>query len=286
VTVRNILSARAARPQAEAWLRGLVRSSVFLASAGGHLGEDELAALASAVAARAGPALGEAHTLQLASVPGLAAQARAARGELQTGDPVAWVDELAASLSGGFRRDVLLHAFRVAAGDGALPPAAELAFRRLGTAFGFTPDEVLALQALARGGAVAVRRGRDTAAIEAVRALWTRGWTEPFEALRAAGVGVQWFDAAAQYQGLGTRLRLDLDASERVLHLHLLGERGPGPHVICLYGGHLTEALGCFERARDTLTALTVPRLLADLGPVSEALFLERDGRLVQVQPP
>jgi hypothetical protein len=285
MTVRTILSARGARRQVEAWVNAWVRCGVFLLRARGGAGEAELGALAGTLAELAPGAVGVAHARELASSEQLAAQARAAQAELATGDPQVWLEALGASLSGGFKRDALLIGYRGLAVAGALEPGVELAFRRLGTALGLSDDEVLAVAAMARGTGQAAQRGRDTGAIEAVQALVRRGWTEPFETLRAAGVGVQWFDAAAELQGQRSRLRLDLDASERVLHLHLQGERTPWPHVICLYGGRFTAVLACVEAAAASLTAGTVPQLLADLGPLCEALFVERDGKLVQLTP-
>jgi len=285
MTVRTILSARGAAPRVEAWVGTLVRCTAFLARASPGPAGGDLSPLAEALAARVAAAVGEDHARRLGSRAQLEARLREALAELEVREPARWLKELSASLAGGFQRDALLATYRVTAGEGALPPGAELAFRRLGGAFGLTPEEVTALEAMAHGTAQGGRQGRDGDALARLLSLRNRGWTEPFEALKAAGVAVRWFDASAEYQGATTRLRLDLDAAERVLHLHLLGERGPGPHLICLYGARFPAVLAAVEAARETLSAETVPALQRELVGLCEGLFVERDVRLVLVEP-
>ena len=150
---------------------------------------------------------------------------------------------------------------------------------------GFSGDEATALESMARGTAASAARGRDTAAIEGVRELLSRGWKDPLAGAHSKSGEVPWHDASAEHASSTGLLRLDLDAVERVLHLHVNDAHGLGPHVICLYGSQLHAVLALFDEAKDNLTPASVPQLLSDLVALCDAVFIERDGRLVQVHP-
>jgi tellurite resistance protein len=285
MTVRKILSARAARPQVASMLKGLVRAAVYMGRSDGTLDETEIDSFIDSIRELVVAAVGEAHVRELANTSLLLDEARAARVELRTKGEAAYLTELGSTFAGGFKRDALVVCWRVIAADGVVQPEEVEAFRRLAVAMGFTGDETTALESMARGTAAGAARGKDSAAIETMTELLEQGWKDPYRDLRAKGLEVSWHDASAEYDSAIARLRVDLDAVERVLHLHVTDVHGPGPHVICLYGSQLHAVLALFDAAKSTLTPASVPQLLVDLVPLSDGLFIERDGRLVQVHP-
>lgn len=285
MTVRKILSARAARPQVAGMLKGLVRAAVYMGSSDGALDEAETESFIDSIRELVGAAVGEAHMRELASTSALLDEARSARVELRTKGGAAYLADLRSAFAGGFKRDALVVCWRVIAADGVVQPQEAEAFRRLAEAMGFTGDESSALETMARGTAAGAARGRDTAAIETMSELIDRGWKDPYKDLRGKGIDVSWHDASVEYDSTTARLRVDLDAVERVLHLHVTDAHGPGPHVICLYGSQLHAVLALFDGAKETLTPASVPQLLVDLVALSDAVFIEREGRLVQVHP-
>lgn len=282
--VRKILSARAARPQVDALLKGLVRAAVYMGRSDGALDEAEAESLIDSIREVLASAVGETHVRELASTARLLDEARVARVELRTKGEATYLADLAQDLSGGFKRDALVVCWRVIGADGVVRPEEAKAFHRLAAAMGFTGQEASALESMARGTAAGAAQGRDSAAVGGVEELLERGWVNPN--LDAGSKAADaWHDASAEYrQGVST-LRVDLDAAERVLHLHVADPHGHDAHVICLYGTQLHPVLSLFDSVKATLTPGTMPQLLSDLSALSDAVFLERDGRLVQVHP-
>jgi uncharacterized tellurite resistance protein B-like protein len=286
MTVRQILSARAARPQVEALLKGLVRAAVYLARADGQLGEAEVERLLSLIRERVLGSVGEGHLKQLASVPRVLDEARAARVELRTKGEQGYLEALAAQLPPAYGREALQVAWRVVDADDQRLASEVRAFHRLAEALGFSEDETAAIQAMDQATqAVAEEDGDVDEAIDHLAELTSRGWRDAFPELAAAGVETGWFDASVTWTSPVARLRLDLDARDHVLNVHVLEPNGPGPHVICIYGTGLHAVLAHVDREKDRLSPATVPELLSDLVGLCDALFLERDGRLVQVHP-
>ena len=205
------------------------------------------------------------------------------------GEP-AFLADIAAALTGDFRRDALLVAFRVLASDHTIEPREEAAFRRLVEALGYDGPERDALASMAKASVQAMPEGVDAAGIELVKALTHRGWKDPFIELRAAGVEVHWFDVALQYVpsrvSAKTLLRLDLDAHERALHLHVTDENDVGPHVIAYYGRALADVVRLIDGVKEELSPESVELHLKKLYAVCPDLYLEGQGRLVRLGPP
>jgi len=285
MTVRKILSARAAKPQVASLLKGLVRAAVYLGRSDGSLSEAETESLIDSIRELVEGSVGQEHVRELASTAALLDEARVARAELRTKGEAAYLADVGHAFAGGFKRDAMVVCWRIIAADGVIKANEVEAFRRLASAVGFTGDEATALESMARGTAASAARGKDGAAIEGVGELLERGWLDPYALVRAKGVDVAWHDASAEFASSAGRVRIDLDALERVLHLHVTDAHGPGPHVICLYGAQLHAVLALFDSVKATLTPSSVPQLLADLGALCDAVFIERDGRLVQVHP-
>lgn len=284
MTVRSILSARSARPQVAGMLRGLVRAAVFLGRADGHLGEAEVERLIDGVRDFVVKTVGEEHLADLASTSRLLDDARAARAALRVDGDLKYLEELAAAFPVAFRRDALIAAHHVVTADGAITPDEHAAFGRLAAALGISPEELPALEVMAE--VLGVSRDDDDAhleeAVDHLTNLTEHGWRDASAELKGE---LRWFDGCVAHDGPAARLRLDLDARERVLHITVNGPNAPGPHIICLYGHELHTVLTLIDRVKDRLNPANVPQLLADLVVPSEALFLERDGRLVQVHP-
>jgi tellurite resistance protein len=286
MTVRSILSARSARPQLEAMLRGLVRAAVYLGRADGQLGEAEVEHLIDSVRKFAADAVGEEHLADLVTVSRLLDEARAARAALRVEGEANYLAKLAELFQSGFRRDALIVARRIVAADGVLAPEETAAFSKLAHALGLSPEEAAAIEVLATSSWVDIEDADHLdEAREQLEDLHTHGWHDAFPELKAAGYELRSFDASIAHTSNIARLRIDLDARERVVHVNVMELNGPGPHVICIYGNSLNGVLSLIDQVKDRVSPATVPQLLSDLVVRCDALFLERDGRLVQVHP-
>lgn len=287
MTVRKILSARSARPQVEALLRGLVRAAVYMARADGQFGEAEVESLIDSVREVVVAAIGEEYLQELASAPHLLDWARDARRELLQKGEAAYLADLASRFEGGFRKDALIVAYRIIAADGTIAPDEAEAFRKLSLAMGFQGNELDALESMASSTAKRAQPGRDEAALASFKSLYARGWSDPFAGLRASGIEVAWYDASAQHRGAaGWSLRLDLDAQERSLHLHFLEGEKEGPHLLLLYGERFDAVLDLIDGAKAELSPVTFDAWLPRLVAVCPDVFLERDGRLMKLVAP
>lgn len=278
MTVRKILSARSARPHVEQLLRGLVHAAVYMAHADGVYREVEVESLVDSVREVVKQAVGEEFLGELASTPRLLDWAREGRALLRTKGEAAFLEEVAKAFQGGFKRDALVVAYRICAADGAIEPAEAAAFRKLAHAMGLSGFELDALESMARRAAVDAHPGKDELGPAKLKALTTRGWRDPLADARAAGIETDWYDASVAYFAQsGDVIRLDLDADEHVLHLHL----GPA-HLVVPYGQRLDEVLALVHDARETLSATTLDVYLPKLTALCGDVYLERDGRLVR----
>jgi tellurite resistance protein len=278
MTVRKILSARSARPHVEQLLRGLVHAAVYMAHADGVYREVEVESLIDSVREVVTRAVGEEFLGELASTPRLLDWAREGRALLRTKGEAAFLEEVAKAFQGGFKRDALVVAYRICAADGAIKPAEAAAFRKLAHAMGLGGFELDALESMARRAAVDAHPGKDELGPAKLKALTTRGWRDPLADARAAGIETDWYDASVAYFAQsGDVIRLDLDADEHVLHLHL----GPA-HLVVPYGQRLDEVLALVHDARETLSATTLDVYLPKLTALCGDVYLERDGRLVR----
>lgn len=278
MTVRKILSARAARPHVEALLKGLVHAAVYMAHSDGVFREVEVDSLIDSVRDVVRRAVGEEFLGELASTPQLLDWGREARAALRTTKEEDYLAEVAQAFQGGFKRDALIVAYRICAADGAIKPPEAAAFRKLAQAMGLSGHELEALESMARRAAADAHPGPDALAVARVKALLTRGWRDPFADARAAGLEPDWYDASvAWFSPSGAVLRLDLDAEAHALHVHL-----GALHLVVPYGAKLDELLALVDDVKETLGPETLDVYLPRLTALCGDVFVERDGQLVR----
>lgn len=276
MTVRKILSAR---PHVEGLLRGLVHAAVYMAHSDGVYREVEVESLIDSVREVVRTAVGEEFLGDLAATPRLLDWAREGRGLLRTRGEAAFLEEVAKAFQGGFKRDALIVAYRICAADGAIKPPEAEAFRKLAVAMGLTGQELDALESMASRAAADAQPGKDELGPAKLKALATRGWRDPLADARAAGIETDWYDASVAYFAQsGDVIRLDLDADEHALHVHL-----GTAHLVMPYGQRLDEVLALIHDARETLSATTLDVYLPKLSALCGDVYLERDGHLVRV---
>lgn len=279
MTVRKILSARSARPHVEQLLRGLVHAAVYMAHSDGVYREVEVESLIDSVREVVKKAVGDELLGELASTPRLLDWAREGRGLLRTKGEAAFLEDVAQAFQGGFKRDALIVAYRICAADGAIKTAEASAFRKLANAMGLTGLELDALESMASRAAADAHPGKDELGPAKLKALTTRGWRDPLADARAAGIETDWYDASVAYFAQsGDVIRLDLDADEHALHLHL-----GAAHLVVPYGQRLDEVLALIHDARETLSGTTLDVYLPKLSALCGDVYLEREGHLVRV---
>ncbi len=284
--IRKIFSAKAARAKLDAAVEATVRAAVYLGASDGTLSEQEVEALVDGVRAVARSVAGDDYVREKVTVPRLmdlareALHARAAKGD------AAYLAELARALHGDFKRAALLVAWRVVAGDGAITPREEAAFHRVAQAVDLEGPERAALLSMARATTRRPEQPLDEAGRRSLLALVGRGWTDAFASLKEPGVEVRWSDAAVTHeQASGTLVRLDLDAVDRAVHLHVTDRHERGPHVIFFYGDALPALLDVVDRLKDALSPEDVGPGLKQLVAACPRAFREEHGRLHTVAP-
>jgi len=287
--IRRILSARSARPRVEAALDAIVAASTWMSASDGELSEEEIDTLVSAVKQIAEHAVGKEAAAQIAATPRLLDQARATRARLSSEGEEAVLKDVVAALEGDFRRDAMVAAYRVITADGKLQAGEIAAFRRLAEALGHAQDETDALVALADVGRVPAPLPVRTPDVQVVQSLRASGWADPFTPLENQGVVVHWYDAALQYppqrDARGrTVLRLDLDATERTLHLFITDAGGRGPHLLLLYGDRLKEVVAFIDEVKDAITEQTLQPALHKFLDLCAHVFVEQDNKLLKVR--
>lgn len=279
MTVRKILSARSARPHVEPLLRGLVHAAVYMAHSDGVYREVEVDSLIDAVRDVVKGAVGEEALGELAATPRLLDWGREGRMLLRTRGEEAFLSEVAKAFQGGFKRDALLVAYRICAADGKVKPVEAAAFRKLATAMGLEGLELEALEAIAQRTVADAHPGRDEVGVAKVKALLTRGWRDPFADLHASHLEPDWYDASVVWvDPSGASVRLDLDADDHTLHVHL-GD----VHLLVQYGDALDQALAVLDDAKETLSVATLDVYLPRLVRACRDVYVDRGGHLVRV---
>lgn len=278
MTVRKILSARAARPKVEGMLQALVEAAVFIGGSDGKFGEEELDVFIDSMREVVSAAVGDDFLDTMASTSRLLDQARAARRSLSSLGHEKFLAMLAPKFEGPFGRDGLVLAWRVVLADGRVTDAEAKAFEQLATALGIEVDETRVLRELATKSEAASHRGHQGANIEELHRLEAKGW------LKAPAGKELGFDASVEHaQATGGKLVLELDASESVLHLHVLGAEGKGPHLRCLFGDSLPALLAVLDGLRDSLQVTTLGEKLPALRAVCPELFVSHDGKFAKL---
>lgn len=275
MTVRKILSARAARPKVEGMMEALVHAAVYIGGADGRFGEEELNVFIDSMREVVSAAVGEEFLDEMASTARLLDQARAARRDLHAKGATRFLAELAARFPGPFARDGLVLAYRVVLADGKVTDKEAAAFEALAAAVGVEVTEIEVLKQLATHSETASRRGHQGESIEAVQALEAKGWS------RHQG---EHFDAGVLFaQPDGGRLALELDSGESVLHVHVHGADGLGPHLVCFFGEALPAVLAVLDGVKATLVPSSLGEILPAIRAVCPELFVEHDGRFARL---
>ena len=275
MTVRKILSARTARPKVEGMMEALVHAAVFIGGADGRFGEDELNVFIDSMREVVSAAVGEEFLDTMASTARLLDQARGARHELLAKGAARFLAELAPRFPGAFARDGLVLAYRIVLADGKVTDKEAAAFEQLATAVGVEVSETEVLKQLAAHSETASKRGHQGESIELLRGLEANGWT------RLKG---EHFDAGELFtQAEGGHISLELDSGESVLHVHVNGVDGLGPHLVCFYGDGLGALLSVLDGIKTTLVPPKLGEKLPAVRAVCPELFVEHEGRFAKL---
>ncbi|HEY0882056.1 MAG TPA: hypothetical protein VGD87_11025 [Archangium sp.] len=269
--MRKILSARTARPQVEEMLGALVHAAVFIGGADGRFGEEELEVFIDSMREVVSAAVGEEFLDTMASTARLLDQARLARRDFLAKGEKRFLAELSPRFAGKFSRDGLVLAYRIVLADGKVTDREAKAFEALAQSLGVDVSETAVLRELATQHETASQRGHRGENVEAVLQLAERGWTKlpPSE-----------FDAGVSFtQDGGGTLSLELDSGESVLHVHVLGKDGKGPHLVCFFGDALPGLLAVLDSLKDTFVPSTLGEKLPAVKAVCPELFVEHDGK-------
>lgn len=269
MTVRKILSARSARPKVDGMLQALVEAAVFIGGSDGRFGEEELNVFIDTMREVVTSAVGDDFVDSMASTAKLLDQARTARRRLSADGEEKYLSTLAPKFlaHGPFARDGMVLAWRVVLADGRVTDAEAAAFEKLAQALKVDVEEVRVLKEMAAKSEAASKLGHRGENIEHLLALVGRGWVK----LDAEG-----FDAGVEHtQPTGEKLRLELDAGESALHVHV----GPTTHLVCLFGEALPALLAVLDGLRNSLLSSTVGEKLPAIRAVCPEVFVEHDGK-------
>lgn len=275
MTVRKILSARTARPKVDEMLGALVHAAVFIGGADGRFGEEELEVFIDSMREVVSAAVGPEFLDTAASTSKLLDFARVARRDLLAKGEQRFLAELAPKFPGAFSRDGLVLAYRIVLADGKVTEKEAKAFEALADSLGVDVSEIDVLKQLASHAENASQRGHHGEDIEAMLGLERTGWQ------RARSED---FDAGARFaQPGGSRLVLELDSAESVLHVHVLDAEGNGPHLLCFFHDKLPALLAVLDGVKDSLLTSTVGEKLPAVKAVCPELFVERAGKFARI---
>jgi tellurite resistance protein len=276
MSVRKILSARAARPQVEAMMDSLVHAAVFIGGADGRFGEDELNVFIDSMREVVSSAVGDQALDDLASTSRLMDQARKARQSLQKEGSEAFLSGLATRFPSNFSRDGLVLAYRIVMADAKVTEKEAQAFEALSAALGLELEETQVLKELAAKSEAASKAGYRGSSVEQVRELESRGWT--------AAPKDDAFDAGVSFtQADGGKIALELDSGESVLHVNVTSSDGKGPHLVCFFGDALPALLAVLDGVKTELKPSTLGAKLPAVRAVCGELFVEHEGRFAKL---
>lgn len=275
MSVRKILSARAARPMVEEMMASLVNAAVYIGGADGRFGEDELNVFIDSMREVVSSAVGEGSLESLASTARLLDQARAARKDLHLKGSVTFLAQLANKFPPHFSRDGLVLAYRIVLADGKVTDKEAAAFEALAASLGVELAEIQVLKELAAHSETASKQGHRGTSIELVQALEKEGWKRLKDDHFDAGVLFQQTD--------GGQLSLELDSGESVLHVHVNGAEGKGPHLLCFFGDALPALLAVLNGLKSSLRASSLGEKLPAVRAVCSEVFVEHQGKFAKL---
>lgn len=271
MTVRKILSARAARPKVDEMLDALVEAAAFIGRADGRFGEAELETFIDSMREVVRAAVGDEFLESLGATSGLLDRARKARRALLELGREKYLQALVPKFPGAFARDGLVLAYRIVLADGRVTTAEAEAFEQLARALGVEVEETQVLKELASKSEVARLRGRQGQSVEAVLALAEKAWQ-----LKPAS---DEYDAAVTYGAL----TLELDAAESALDVFVRDADGNGPQLRCLFGENLGGLLAVLDSVKPEFTPATLGEKLPAIRAVCPEVFVAHQGRFAKL---
>lgn len=254
---------------------------LLLAAADGEISEDELAALTD----RLGELLGD--DFDPMQLPPLI---EGELGSIEEHGVDDYVAKLPTRLPPGRRYEALRAACAVACADG-LAAEEEEVVRQVA--------EVLDIDADALISAVGARNdtlyeGHDDHSDDPNQEtkliadrLGQRGWVDPMQTLRDAGINVGGFGALSlQYQGAkGQLLRLEHHTCDGSVHFHVADESETGADFVLFPEGRETDLLTAIVEIQDELTLDTLEQKLPKLMEVARVCVMQ-GGDLYEIEKP
>jgi tellurite resistance protein len=269
MTVRKILSARAARPQVEGMLEALVDAAVYIGGSDGRFGEDELNVFIDSMREVVSSAVGDQFLDTMASTARLLDLARSARKALIAKGAARFLAELVARFPGPVARDGLVLSYRIVLADGKVTEKEALAFEALAKALGVEVEETTVLKQLASQSETASQGGYRGSSIEQLQSLVGRVGPAQGRTLRP---GVT-FPQPSGGSSSG-------DAGESVLHVR---ERPGTGLTVCFFGEALPALLAVLDGIKASLVPATLGEKLAAVRAVCPELFVKHDGRFAKL---
>lgn len=271
MTVRKILSARAARSQVDDMLDALVEAAVFIGRADGRFGEEELETFIDSMREVVRAAVGDEFLETLGATSGLLDRARRARRTLVDVGREKYLEQLAPKFPGAFARDGLVLAYRIVLADGEVTTNEAKAFEDLARALGVEVEETHVLQDLAAKSEVARQGGGGGAHVDAVLALSEKGWQR-----KPASDA---YDAAVHFGAM----TLELNARESALDVFVRDADGAGPQLRCLFGENLAGLLAVLDSMKNDFTPARLGEKLPAIRAVCPEVFVAHAGKFAKL---
>lgn len=271
MTVRKILSARAAQSQVDGMLDALVEAAVFIGRADGRFGEEELETFIDSMRDVVRAAVGDEFLETLGATSGLLDRARRARRTLLELGSAKYLAQLAPKFPGAFARDGLVLAYRIVLADGEVTTNEAAAFGELAKALGVEVEETQVLKDLASKSEVARQSGGQGSSVDAVLALSDKGWQR-----RPAS---DEYDASVHYGAV----TLELDAKESALDVLVRAADGNGPRLRCLFGENPAGLLAVLDSMKSDFTPATLGEKLPALRGVCPEVFVAHQGKFAKL---
>jgi tellurite resistance protein len=252
---------------------------ILFSAVDGEISDPELSALSH----RVGELLGD--DFDPMRLPAIVEGELGSIGDLGVDDYVA---KLPSRIPEARRYEAVRAACKVACADG-LAPEEEEVVRQVCGVLDVDADEVIhAVGAkydtlAAEGDAHDDEPNEDTALI--IATLGARGWVDPMQALRDAGITVGGFGAAAlQYESpSGHLLRLEHHTCDGTVHLHVTDIEDSGSDLVLKPGGRERDLLEAILAMQDDITLDNLDAKIQELLLVSHVSVMHGES-LVEVE--
>jgi uncharacterized tellurite resistance protein B-like protein len=254
---------------------------ILFSAVDGEISEKELGALS----ARVGHLLGDDF-----DVMGLPALLDGELGSISENGVDDYVAKLPARIPSERRYEAVRAACVVACADG-LAPEEEEVVRQVCGVLDVDADDVI--------GAVGARNDTIAAAGDAhddepnadttliAEHLVSRGWNDPMQSMRDAGITVSGFGALAlQYQSPnGHLLRLEHHTCDGSIHLHVTDDEDSGTDLVLFADGHEKDLLAVITSLQDDVTLENLDQYIPKLQNVARVCLFQGEG-LVEIEKP